>query len=112
MLQGLQRNYFFVWVIMLLGIALVLTLTVASCSSKSGLQIGPSGNVPVEGRATNLLCVDSDNGINTAEKGNATYRGNLSKDECFGPYLVEYYCDSGKLANKNIKCNCSKGKCV
>ena len=110
MIHALQRNFFFIWILVLLGVALVLTLTLTGCSAKTE-------SVPVEGKATNVLspdsgCADSDNGTNLEIKGIATFNGTSKDDECVGPFLVEYYCDNGKMANQNFKCNCSKGKCV
>jgi hypothetical protein len=107
---SIQHNFLFIWIAVLLGMALVLSLTLSGCSS--GLRT----NVPVDGKATNVLndangCVDSDGGINKDVKGEVTFNGNVTKDECVGPFLVEYYCDNGKPSNQNFKCDCSKGIC-
>ena len=115
MLHALQRNFFSIWIFVLLGIAIALTLTFTGCSSGSEVKL------PVEGRATSVLgeeapagtaCHDSDGGINKEIRGTVTFGNRTVSDECVGPFLVEYYCDDGRLANQNIRCDCSAGKCI
>lgn len=125
-MRSIQRNFLFIWICVLLGIAIVLSLTFAGCSSKT----------PVEGKATSILndngankyasdfsntakivedtpCVDTDNGINKDVKGKVTNDGMERNDRCISSFLLEFYCDeNGKTANQNIRCNCSEGKCV
>jgi len=114
MIHAIQRNFFFIWIFVLLGIVLVLTLTLTGCSS--GIKTG----IPIEGKAAAVLnnqqqiqsgCTDSDGGINKEVKGTVVADGIKRSDLCYGPYVVEYYCDNGKLANVNVKCECNEGKC-
>ncbi len=120
MFNHIQRNFLFVWVLVLLGIALVLSLTFTGCSVKTP-------ELPVEGKASGVLnegtgsaeetavvanCEDSDNGLNKEVKGTVRVEGMRRMDKCFGPFLVEYYCEEGEIANQNFRCECSEGKCV
>jgi len=108
MTHTIQRNFFFIWILVLLGVAIVLTLTLTGCSGISA---------PVDGKATSVLsqpqadCTDSDGGINKDVQGTVVSNGIKRTDLCYGPFVVEYYCDNGKLANVNVRCNCSEGKC-
>jgi len=112
----IQRNFFFIWILMLLGIAIALTLSLSGCSSVVKV------NAPVESKATEVLnqaqptqvqssCSDSDSGIDPKVKGTVTAGEVKRTDTCLSPFLVEYYCDNGEIANKNIRCECSNGKC-
>ncbi len=114
MMHPIQRNFLFLWILMLLSMALVLSLTFTGCS-------GNTVSAPVQGKATSALgnsapvqagCSDSDNGIDQSVKGIVTVGGTGYADKCVGPFLVEYYCEDGKMTSKNIRCECSKGQCV
>ncbi|MEM4336620.1 MAG: hypothetical protein QXG86_01300 [Candidatus Woesearchaeota archaeon] len=58
-------------------------------------------------------CVDSD-GINISIRGNVTANGKTYFDECAGPFLIEYICESGGLSNQNFRCEkgCNRGACA
>ncbi len=63
-----------------------------------------------------LECKDSDGGKNYSVKGNVTYAGNVSSDECVGGKLNEYYCTpQGMPASEEVACGigrvCSDGIC-
>ena len=111
-----QRNFFFVWVIMLLAIAIVLTLTLSGCS---GQKVGQESSVPVVGAATHIQgssqgCTDTDGGKELAAKGIAASGEMSYADKCAGGFLIEYYCEDGKITSQNFRCEkgCEKGACI
>lgn len=113
MTHTVQRNFLFIWIIMLLGMALVLSLTFTGCSSN--IQVSSENKSQASSTTGNAVatgCSDTDGGQDQNVKGFITLNGETKDDTCIGPFLVEYYCDGDTIANKNIKCECSKGKCV
>jgi len=105
MTRNVQQNFLFIWILVLLGMALVLSLTFTGCSSN--IQVNSENKSqaaasPTTGNAVATGCSDTDGGIDQTVKGNVTLNGEKMDDTCVGPFLVEYYCDGEKIANKNI----------
>ena len=117
MMHSFQRNFLFIWICVLLGIALALSLTFAGCAKE---------DIPMEGKATSILndeqtekpdeqnpCIDSDGGIEIEVNGTVTTAdGKTAKDECVSAFLIEYYCEDGDIRNKNVRCFCRGGECI
>ena len=116
MTHTVQRNFLFIWILVLLSMALVLSLTFTGCSSNIKVNSGNNSQAAAQPTATgNAIatgCSDTDGGQDQNVKGIVTLNGETKDDTCVGPFLVEYYCEGDTIANKNIKCECSKGKCV
>jgi hypothetical protein len=115
MIQAIQRNFLFLWILVLLSMALVLSLTFAGCSSSVKTVY-----TPASGQATSpavaeqpkaIGCEDTDKGIDTTVDGEVVYNGETYRDKCVSPFIIEYYCENGNLASKNIRCECSRGIC-
>ena len=69
---------------------------------------------PIMSRTVYFPCTDSDNGINSSAEGEVTINGSTLVDKCVGPFLIEYYCEDGKITSQNFRCEkgCSKGVCI
>ncbi|MBW3023235.1 hypothetical protein KY308_03970 [Candidatus Woesearchaeota archaeon] len=118
MFRLIQKNFLFLWVLVLLTIAIVLSLTFSGCSSSEAPEVSEQPQVvaesqpetPATGKATSVLCSDSD-GQDKLTKGRVTV-GNISYvDKCASPFLIEYYCEDGAVANKIFRCECEGGAC-
>ena len=119
----LQRSFLFVWILVMLAMAAVLSLTISGCSSQganTGAQTSapattPTGDVAAAApQAGNSGCIDSDGGKDTTVRGKVTV-GNMSfMDNCASPFVVEYYCENGQAENQNFRCEkeCDKGACA
>lgn len=114
MTRQVQQNFLFIWILVLLSMALVLSLTFTGCSSNVKVNSGNDSQATATptGSAVATGCSDTDGGQDQNVKGVVTLNGETKDDTCVGPFLVEYYCGGDLIANKNIKCECSKGKCV
>ena len=95
--------------------ALLLLLLIVSCK---GNDITGEAVTDVEKALTGDSCEETDNGIDTENKG---YVSGLKDgktynvvDRCIAGLLVEYYCEDNKPVNQNIRCpgKCSDGACV
>ncbi len=107
MASSLQRNFLFIWILVLLGLAIVLSLTFSGCSSGTSANSQNAESPPVapaEGAATSVLgCTDINGTVSSEDE--------TRKDMCIEPFFVDYYCENGKIENINKRCECENGKC-
>ena len=59
-------------------------------------------------------CEDSDGGMDKNVEGTVSVDGKEFDDQCVAGLVIEYYCDNGKAANQNMRCDneCISGRCV
>jgi len=110
----IQKNFLFVWILVMLAIAAVLTLTISGCSKDTtDITGGPVANAPAAVQADASGCVDSDGGKDTAVRGKVTAGNSSYMDKCADPFLVEYYCENGQAETQNFRCEkgCDSGAC-
>jgi hypothetical protein len=117
MAQPTQRNFLFIWVLVLLTMAAVLTLTLSGCAKQEAApaqqttqpEAAPSQQnpAPVAG------CIDSDGGKDTTVRGKVSSGNTSYMDKCADPFAIEYYCDNGQVAVQNFRCEkgCDNGAC-
>ena len=116
MAQTMQKNFLFIWVLVLLAIAAVLTLTLNGCAKQEtapatqpAAQAAPSQQSP----ALVAGCIDSDGGKDTTIKGKVTVGNTSYVDKCADPFMIEYYCENDQAVTQNFRCDsgCDKGAC-
>ena len=119
MFQTIQKNFLFIWILVLLTIAVVLTLTFNGCSPVTTVQksentaAAANATIPQDLQPQPQACIDSDAGKDTTIRGKVAV-GNVSyMDKCSGPFLIEYYCENGNVVTQNFRCEkgCDNGAC-
>ena len=117
MTQPTQRNFLFIWVLVLLTAAAVLTLTLSGCAKQEAApaqQTTQTSAVPSQQNPASVAgCIDSDGGKDTTVKGKVTVGNTSNMDKCADPFAIEYYCNNGQIATQNFRCQngCDNGAC-
>ena len=111
-----ERNFLFVWVLVLLAIAAALVLsscTKQETAEQKTTEQAAEETAPVEQSPAQIAgCMDSDGG-DSSVKGKVTVGNTSYTDKCAEPFLVEYLCENGAVATQNFRCErgCDKGAC-